>query len=719
MAVDSPAVGSSDLKKAGSLAAAGVTNAEIAAVLGRTLTAEELYAVRQARAAAKIRRAISRRDAAASINERVDAFRQRHRVVEWKTAQDPKRRARLEKKPGAWLRYYMPQTYFRPFIEPQNAIIRGAVEAQEQRKRFVVGAERGIGKTVILWGLVLMFALTGREKFPVCIMWARQATSRALRFWRMALAFNERLLADYPEYCMPYAWAKGSGFKVATSVWSHTNKPTGAMYQLNENIIVFPDNRGAIGCETINGNPRGLNHPCSDGSVLRPSLVLIDDPQSRGVAKSPVQILQTIELIDADIAGLGSAGTILPILMSGNCIAPYDVMDHYLSHPEWQGERIPRIASWPEGFEDSQSECRKRWNEWNTLRHESKKESRQAVAYYKAHKTVMVKGMVSNNPYGFERLRGHPDALYGAMVSYFTMGHNAFMAERQQQPVLVASTTYEINLQTILRRKSGYPRLCAPKGSIINMGVDINYVGFNWVVVASDPVSQTRKVVAHGKWPSGGILVHAKATDNTARFLIRRGIAQFSKEIIEPMRINCEGDQRGIHAACWDASSGKWQNAICAAIREMRSSVIQIPLKAFGSKTYRPRMTDLRQGLGWHITQWPQIGRVFVINADYWREQMQRGFVVEPTEAGALTLYDPDPSASNREIAIQICGERLSEKVVTERNEYYTWTRTPGVPNDRADALVYACALSGYEGIGEEKRVKAAPPKRKISMVSV
>lgn len=65
------------------------------------------------------------------------------------------------------------------------------------------------------------------------------------------------------------------------------------------------------------------------------------------------------------------------------------------------------------------------------------------------------------------------------------------------------------------------------------------------------------------------------------------------------------------------------------------------------------------------------------------------------------------------------CGERLSEKVVTELNEYYTWTRTPGVPNDRADALVYACALSGYEGIGEEKRVKAAPPKRKISMVSV
>jgi len=709
-----------DFQKIAQLAAAGASNGEIEALFQRALTYEELRIVRKSRLAIKLRRALSKK-AASSVNERVDAHRQRHRVVEWKQPEDASRRTRLEKSASAWLRYYMPQTYTRPFDDPQNAIIEGAVKAQAERCRYVVAAERGIGKSSILWGLVLMFALTGRERFPVCIMWSGQSASRALRFWRMALAFNSRLLADYPEYCMPYAWAKGSGFKVATSIWSHNNQPTGAMYQLGENMIIFPDNRGAIGCETINGNPRGLNHPCSDGTVLRPSLVLIDDPQSRGSAKSPVQVQQIIELIDADIAGLGEAGTSMPMLMSGNCIAPYDVMDYYLSHAGWTALRIPRISSWPDGFNDPGSECSKRWSEWAMLRqaHPGIREAKSALAFYKAHRAVMTKGMGVSNHFGFERPRGHPDAFYGAMVSYFTMGHNAFMAERQQQPVLVASTTYEINLQTILRRKSGYPRLCAPKGSIINMGVDINYVGFNWVVVASDPVSQTRKVVAHGKWPSGGILVHAKATDNTARFLIRRGIAQFSKEIIEPMRINCEGDQRGIHAACWDASSGKWQNAICAAIREMRSSVIQIPLKAFGSKTYRPRMTDLRQGLGWHITQWPQIGRVFVINADYWREQMQRGFVVEPTEAGALTLYDPDPSASNREIAIQICGERLSEKVVTERNEYYTWTRTPGVPNDRADALVYACALSGYEGIGEEKRVKAAPPKRKISMISV
>jgi len=137
-------------------------------------------------------------------------------------------------------------------------------------------------------------------------------------------------------------------------------------------------------------------------------------------------------------------------------------------------------------------------------------------------------------------------------------------------------------------------------------------------------------------------------------------------------------------------------------LRNLTSPIKHLPLKAFGSKTYRPSRHDLRQGIGWHVSQFPRVGHVFVLHSDMWRENMQRGFLAEPTEAGALSLYDPD-DGENRDFAIQVCAERLIEKVVTDKGEYYSWTRIPGVPNDRPDAAVYACAMAAYEGIGEEK----------------
>jgi len=431
-------------------------------------------------------------------------------------------------------------------------------------------------------------------------------------------------------------------------------------------------------------------------------------------------VSQVIEVIDGDIAGLGEAGRKLPMLLSGNCIAPYDVMHYYLTNPEWRGARIPRVISWPEHFADPSSATRKLWEEWNALRVSglgSRDGGAACRAFYRRNKAAMIRGMKISNEFGFDK--GQPDAFFGSMASYYTMGHAAFYAERQQEPIAHTVSMFDLTTKMVLSRLSGFPRLHAPKDSIIVMGIDINYVGFNWVAIAADTLTQTRRIVAHGKWPQG-IMIPKQVTDAQACLLIRKGIAQFSKAVIEPLTIECGGSSQHVTVAAWDASSGKWQDAIAAAVRELRSPVLQLPLKAFSSKNYRPRITDLRQGKGWHVSQFPRIGKVLVINADYWRETMQRGFVAEPTEPGALSLYSPDESRANVELALQICGERLVEKVTTERGEYYTWTRTVGVPNDRADALVYACALSGFEGIGEEKH--ASPkraPRRSIHMVPV
>ena len=185
------------------------------------------------------------------------------------------------------------------------------------------------------------------------------------------------------------------------------------------------------------------------------------------------------------------------------------------------------------------------------------------------------------------------------------------------------------------------------------------------------------------------------------------------------MRINCGNTPTKISDACFDASHGGWQESVVAALRESRSTTRLWTLKAFGVRNYRPQKTDLRQGRGWRIAQWPRLGNVIVVNADYWRRNMQQGWLVESTEAGAMSLYEGD-RGEHAELASQIAGERLIEYVMTAQAEFYRWERTPGVPNDRADAAVYACALLALSGIGEPLQQRQAnKTTRRIRHVSI
>lgn len=629
-------------------------------------------------------------------------------VTEEEEAAAELRRKPYESNPEKWLKYYLAHSYARPFERPHKEIIAGAVRARNTRGRFVVAAERGIGKSAVLWGLVLYFKLTRREPYPVCVPWADKALKRAFRFWKNAICINELIARDYPKFCKPFVHAKGVPQRVATTRWRGTDRLTGAQLTVGEGIIVFPDLLGCIGGSTINGNIRGLNLPQEDGSILRPSLVLLDDVQDRKTAKSSVQVDDTVATIDSDIGGSGESGRDLPMLMACNCICRNDVSEHYLTHPEWKALRVPCVESWPDGWADEKSECRKLWDEW----YEKFRDGKGDLTFYRKNKKAMTHGMKLTAPAAFKGAEKCPDAFYGVMRMYFRMGREAFMAERQQDPQAQTTSMYRLDAETILSRVSGFARLEAPVGSVLCCGVDLNYVGLNWCVVAADGLSRSRKVVAHGIWPGGAPLIQKGATVDQACAILRRAIGLFGVQVLAAIRVRCGDKQRGLDAACFDCSMGAWQDACVAAIREARLPVPCWPIKAFGEQNYRTQKSDLQSGKGWRVTEWPRLGRVLVINSDYWWKITQQGFLVEPTEAGALSLYSPDPNRENVQLAREVAGHILEEHVRTEKNDFYKWSRTVGVTDDRADSLVYACALTGAHGIGEDRATKPHNTRR-------
>ena len=623
------------------------------------------------------------------------AQKERYNTIDRKECADWSRRTRLEADPAEWLRWYLAGTYTRPFESPHLAIIRGTIDTDARAGRTAIAAERGIGKSAIAWGLVLHLKLTGRRKFPVCVPWADKALKRAFRFWKNALCFNDRLLADYPEFCQPFAYAKGIAQKVPNIRWSDNGKLTGAQLTVGEGLIVLPDGLGCLGGATINGNIRGLNHPQEDGTILRPDFIFLDDVQDRKTAASPIQVLDTIAVIDGDVAGSGDAGRDLPMLMACNCIVRGDVAEHYLRNPEWTALRIPCVSKWPDGWEDEKSESRRLWDEWHDVRNDGGDD----MTFYAEHLDAMTRGMELSAPAAFAGSDKCPDAFYGVIRMYFRMGRSAFMAERQQEPIeeidsIGPYTLTPAVIQSRTDRKR--PKLAMPEwivGTIAS--TDINPSRAMSSVLLGVGADQTAVVPWYG-------LHKMELKDDMPA-------AIFNQRLFE--HLVAHGKELAglpVRPDAWAIDAGGKQ--FDAVVRFCEAAPRLCGMQAFAftgraSKNYKPNgktavgpfreqvhgCADNKLGRKIRWTAW---------NADYWREVAQRAWLGEVGSPGSVSLFD----GLHSEFAAQVCGDKLMGKGEVGGQMFWNWHKVPGY-NDFGDAMAQAYALTAYQGIGTAGRV--------------
>ena len=626
----------------------------------------------------------------------------RHNAIERRKPADPARRKRLEATPIKWLRYYLAETYTRPFEKPHIEIVRGVLDAHETRGRFVVAAERGIGKSAVLWGLVLYLALTGKQRYPVCVPWADKALKRAFRFWKNALCFNERIAADYPDYCQPFEHAKGIAQRVPCVTWKDTGKPTGAQLTAGEGIIVLPDRLGCIGGATINGNIRGLNHPQEGGRVLRPSIVLLDDVQDRTTAKSPVQVADTVSIIDGDVAGCGDAGKDLPMLMAVNCIERGDVADHYLNHPEWKALRIPCVEKWPDGWDEKESAARAAWDEWA----QKWRAGDGDVAFYRKHRDTMTAGMVLSAPAAFKGAEKCPDAFYGVIRMYYRMGREAFMAERQQSPLdpIAEAGPYTLT-PAIIQSRTNAARKMGERPEWATRIVASTDVNPSWAF--------STVVLGFGEDQSAAVLWYG---------LHRLSIPgdtpapELARALFEQLTIHGKA-LAGLPVApeVWSIDAGGANFDAVVRFAESSARLCGIPAHGFtgrSAKFYRPygkhvSGTVREQCHGCLDRKEGRLIRWIVWNADYWREVAQRAWLGEIDSPGAVSLFD----GLHSEFAAQVSNERLKGKGDVGGQMFWNWVRAPG-RNDFGDAMAQGYALAAYGGTGTagqaQRRKKAA-----------
>jgi hypothetical protein len=209
-----------------------------------------------------------------------------------------------------------------------------------------------IGKSSLAEVACIWAVLNGYRDF-VCLIGSDEGHAcDMLDSIKTELDANELLLADYPEVCFPIQALDGI-----------SNRANGQLYQgkrtqigWTAKEIVLPTIAGSkasgaiIKVAGLTGRIRGMKFKRPDGKTVRPSLVVLDDPQTDESARSLSQCANREAILAGAVLGLAGPGKKISGIMPCTVIRPGDMADNILNrdkHPEWNGERTRMMNAFP------------------------------------------------------------------------------------------------------------------------------------------------------------------------------------------------------------------------------------------------------------------------------------------------------------------------------------------------------------------------------------
>lgn len=651
-----------------------------------------------------------RRDEAASRRKR--RFIDKHAKIIRRPVANPASRARLERRPEAWLRHYLKSAFPLPWGKVHIDMIRAAVRAIHTGAGMVVAAPRGTGKSTVLWGVALWAILSGACRFPVVAGWSHAAARRALRKWLSTLASNAELAADYPGAAQPFEVATHSN-RLKSLAWSDTGRPCGADVRMMDGVLCLPDGIGALGAVSIAGNVRGLYAGLPDGSTIRPDVLLLDDPQDRQSAQSPALVRKIVERIESDLFNLAGPNVRIAIMGAVTVIAEADVAEHFLGHPDFESIRVAQVAAWPTGFDDRTSPARKLWDAWNTERIEGLADhdgGKRARVFYREHKSEMTAGAAVSWPARCDRKRKDPDALFAAMWDFYRLGEAAFMSERQNRPIKSEITVYDMTPDIVAGRvQPGRNRGDVPQEArLIVAATDVNHYGLHFAAAAFAQ-DQTAWMAWYGRHDNGGHgIVPASCPEQEAKRRVFEALV-IHGQAMATMPLTRAGQP--VRIGLWLIDAGYMPDVVRRYV-EGPGRTLGVPLLAargYGFDKYRPTPKNCigapREGC--HMGESQISGRFIAFNADYWREVSQRAWLGTPNAPGSVSLYE----GRHAEFAEQVCREKLREKLQGQYGTVWRWATAPGW-HDYADAMTMLYVAAAWSGIGTIATIPLRRPPR-------
>lgn len=574
---------------------------------------------------------------------------------------NPNRKAACERNFQLFCESYFPETYALAWSPDHLKVIEKIETAVLRGGLFALALPRGSGKTTITESAALWSMLYGHREFVVLIGATESAALELLDSLKTELEVNERLAEDFPEVCYPVAQLEGIANRCAGQLYK--GERTRITWTSNE--IVLPTIEGSkasgiiVRVAGITGRIRGMKFKRSDGRNVRPSLVVIDDPQTSESAGSLEQTRKRVRVLAGDILGLAGPGQKISGIMPCTIIRPGDMADIILNrntHPDWNGEKTRMVYRFPTNM--------KLWEEYAEIRAEAlRTESnfQKATEFYLANREAMDAGAEVS----WEARFNHDEvsALQHAMNLKF-QDEAAFQSEYQNDP-LPDDTADDslLSVDEICAKINGLARRRVPlKCDRLTMFVDVQKALLFYVVIAWAE-DFTGAVIDYGSWPDQHRHEYSLADANPSiqTLFPKAGFEGALYAALSALTDEClgrewereDGAVLKIERALVDANWGQSTDVVYQFCRQSSHAGVILPShgRYVGASSkpmteYRKQQGD-RLGFNWMI---PNVAgkraiRHIIYDTNYWKSFIHARLAVPVGDKGSLTLYGRIPGA--------------------------------------------------------------------------
>lgn len=638
----------------------------------------------------------------------------------------PRRRARAEKSLAYFCRAYLPGVFSLKFSADHLKAIARIESCMNDGGLYALAMPRGSGKTSLCETASIWGAITGRREFVVLIGASEGHASAMLANIKTALAANDDLADDWPEVCFPIRCLKG--ITQSARGQTHHGKSTHLQWTAQQVILPTIPNSQASGAiirvAGITGHLRGPQHTRPDGRKVRPSLAIIDDPQTDESAGSQTQTDSRESVIKGAVLGMAGPKKKMAVCAAVTIIQPDDLSSRLLdrsTNQEWTGQTFKMVYEWPTG-----PEAADHWQRYKEIREEEFRadgDGRRATAYYRANRQAMEAGAVVAWPE-----RHFSDELSALQHAYNLRfrDETSFLAEYQNEPPKAADAPTTVDPRDLAGRVNRYPRLTVPPDCHwITAGIDVQQNALYWLV-AGWTERFGGHVIAYGCYPEQRRryflnrnitnTIHRKHPEAGFEGAIYAALEQITNQLLNHRYLRTDQSESRIQLLGIDANWGKSTDTVYRFCQQNANAAILYPTHGrFVGATSTPfseyrRRPGERLGPGWRLPP-ASPGRTVrhvLFDTNHWKTFLRERWREPIGSVTALDLYGDDPT-EHALFADHLTAE-YSNQVTAKGRTVEEWQLKPGQDNHWLDCLNQAAALAAM--LGADYHRPPAPPTR-------
>jgi len=412
---------------------------------------------------------------------------------------DPDRKQRASGDFRTFCEVYFPQTFYLPWSPDHLKVVGRIEDAVLRGGLFALAMPRGSGKTSLCERACIWAILYGHRRF-VCLIGSDEGhAANMLDTIKTELESNDLLLEDFPEAVYPVQCLEGIANRCAGQLCE--GRRTYIEWTAKEIVLPTIPGSAASGAilkvAGITGRIRGMKHQTAEGDSFRPDLVILDDPQTDESARSLSQCQARESILAGAVLGLAGPCRKISGIMPCTVIKPGDMADRILDrgqHPQWQGERMKMVYSFPSNQQI--------WDRYAEIRAESLRnggDGSEATEFYRERRDEMDAGaeVAWGERYNRDELSGIQHAINLKLRDEAT-----FWAEYQNEPLIEeAGETEPLDADDIAGKTNGRRRGEVPvKCEHLTAFIDVQQKVLFYVVAAWQP-DFSGYVIDYGTYP--------------------------------------------------------------------------------------------------------------------------------------------------------------------------------------------------------------------------